>query len=175
MDKLMTKPIEKFCAFCGRPFEHPESGWPKTCACGEITYRNPLPVVNVLVPVSEGSGRTGVLVIQRGIEPCRGLWALPGGYLELGETWQAGAVRELFEETGIVLSEDHISLYDVEMNPRRTQILVFAKTTPYTLDTLPPVARNEEVLGDKIIYTPEELAFPPHTHVVTKFLKHLAG
>jgi len=44
-----------------------------------------------------------VLLVQRGIEPSRGLWAIPGGSLELGETIQEGAEREILEETGIVI------------------------------------------------------------------------
>ncbi len=44
-----------------------------------------------------------VLLVQRGIDPSRGLWAIPGGSLELGETIQAGAEREILEETGIVI------------------------------------------------------------------------
>ena len=166
----MQKPVEKYCAFCGRPFEHPEAGWPKSCACGEITYRNPLPVVNALVPVLREDGKIGVLLIQRGIEPCRGQWALPGGYLELGETWQQGAARELFEETGLVVDADQISLVTVDMNPKRTQILVFAKTPAYAAKNLPKIARNEEVLDDKVIYEPEELAFPPQTKLIRSFL-----
>ena len=43
----------------------------------------------------------GVLLIKRGIPPSEGLWAIPGGMLELGETLQEGAEREIFEETGI--------------------------------------------------------------------------
>jgi len=45
-----------------------------------------------------------VLLIKRGIPPSQGLWAIPGGSLELGETLQRGAERELLEETGIVAS-----------------------------------------------------------------------
>lgn len=44
-----------------------------------------------------------VLLVQRGIEPSRGLWAIPGGSLELGETIQEGAEREILEETGVVI------------------------------------------------------------------------
>jgi 8-oxo-dGTP diphosphatase len=44
-----------------------------------------------------------VLLVQRGVEPARGLWAIPGGGLKLGETLQQGAEREILEETGIVI------------------------------------------------------------------------
>lgn len=43
-----------------------------------------------------------LLVVQRGNEPAKGLWAVPGGRLELGETIAEGVVRELYEETGLV-------------------------------------------------------------------------
>ncbi len=42
-----------------------------------------------------------VLLVKRGIEPSKGLWAIPGGTLKLGETLQECAAREIFEETGI--------------------------------------------------------------------------
>lgn len=44
-----------------------------------------------------------VLLVRRGIDPSRGLWAVPGGRLELGETLQQGAEREILEETGIAI------------------------------------------------------------------------
>ncbi len=45
-----------------------------------------------------------VLLIKRGVAPSEGLWAVPGGSLELGETLQAGAERETLEETGVKVS-----------------------------------------------------------------------
>jgi 8-oxo-dGTP diphosphatase len=44
-----------------------------------------------------------VLLVRRGMAPARGLWAIPGGGLRLGETLQEGAEREILEETGIVI------------------------------------------------------------------------
>lgn len=44
-----------------------------------------------------------VLLVQRGVEPSRGVWAIPGGMLELGETLQEGAEREIREETGLII------------------------------------------------------------------------
>ena len=167
----MQKPVEKFCAFCGRPFENPGDIWPKTCSCGEITYRNPIPVNNVIVPVKDGS-RTGVLLIQRGIEPCRLKWAMPGGYMELGETWQEGAARELWEETAIRTenSNDVMELFSVDVNPKRTQVLIFSIAPGYTMETLPEIPVNEEVLASRVVFEPEELAFPPHTEALKQFL-----
>lgn len=44
-----------------------------------------------------------VLLVKRGIEPGKGLWAIPGGTLQLGETLQECAAREIFEETGVTV------------------------------------------------------------------------
>jgi ADP-ribose pyrophosphatase YjhB (NUDIX family) len=64
-------------------------------ACGEIHYENPLNVVGT-VPVWGDQ----VLLCRRNIEPRYGLWTLPAGFLELGESTEAGALRETDEEAG---------------------------------------------------------------------------
>ena len=67
-----------------------------TCnLCSEIHYENPLNVVGT-VPV----WRDAVLLCRRNIEPRYGLWTLPAGFMELGETLAAGALRETDEEAG---------------------------------------------------------------------------
>jgi len=67
-----------------------------TCtACGQVHYENPLNVVGT-VPAWEDA----VLLCRRNIEPRYGLWTLPAGFLELGETIAEGAVRETIEEAG---------------------------------------------------------------------------
>ena len=65
----------------------------------------PKPVVRVGVGVLVTRGGSKVLVGQRRGSHGAGDWALPGGHLEVGETWEACAARELKEETGINLSE----------------------------------------------------------------------
>lgn len=64
-------------------------------ACGEIHYENPINVVGT-VPVWGEQ----VLLCRRNIEPRYGLWTLPAGFLELGESTEAGAMRETDEEAG---------------------------------------------------------------------------
>jgi len=67
-----------------------------TCVvCTTIHYENPLNVVGTL-PVWQDK----VLLCRRNIEPRRGLWTLPAGFMELGETTVEGALRETIEEAG---------------------------------------------------------------------------
>ena len=52
--------------------------------------------------IFRGPGRRGpILLVERGGNPLKGYWSLPGGLLETGETLEAGVVREVFEETGL--------------------------------------------------------------------------
>jgi ADP-ribose pyrophosphatase YjhB (NUDIX family) len=72
------------------------------CAtCGHIDYQNPKIVVGAVV---SHAGR--VLLCRRAIEPRRGFWTLPAGYLELGETAEEGARREAMEEAEADISLD---------------------------------------------------------------------
>jgi ADP-ribose pyrophosphatase YjhB (NUDIX family) len=67
-------------------------------ACHTVHYENPLNVVGT-VPVWGESGEQ-VLLCKRNIEPRRGMWTLPAGFMELGETTAQGAARETQEEAG---------------------------------------------------------------------------
>ena len=62
----------------------------KICAdCGHIAYENPKIVVGAVVAVGDA-----ILMCRRAIEPRRGVWTLPAGYMELHETLEEGAARE---------------------------------------------------------------------------------
>lgn len=170
---IVAKPLERYCAFCGRAFDDAAAPWPRHCNCGVITYRNPLPVVNVIVPVKDGD-RTGVLLIRRGIDPCRGQWAFPGGFMELHETWREGGARELREETGIKLEDwgaqpESIRLLHVSESPRLDEIIVIGVTPMRDIDAMPSIPINEEVIETRIAYAPETLAFPAHTEAMAAF------
>ncbi|MFC2062307.1 NUDIX hydrolase, partial [Elusimicrobiota bacterium] len=69
----------------------------KCTGCGWINYLNPLPAVACLAVDKTGA----VLMIKRAVGPQIGRWALPSGFIELEETPQEAALRELKEETGL--------------------------------------------------------------------------
>jgi ADP-ribose pyrophosphatase YjhB (NUDIX family) len=87
-----------FCSNCGakvnRKIPLGDDRIRHVCSsCGQIHYQNPKLVVGV---VPEWQGR--ILLCRRAIEPRQGLWTLPAGYLENGETADDGARRETWEE-----------------------------------------------------------------------------
>src|SRR4051812_34328648 len=102
-----------FCSYCGARYQ-PDATWPRVCAaCGETTWRNPLPVAVALLPITMPEGGPGLVVVRRDIDPGRGELSLPGGFMEVGESWQEAAVRELREETGISADAADVRLFDV--------------------------------------------------------------
>jgi len=90
----------KFCPYCGYKLVRKmlEGRERLYCSrCGKIFYENPTPVVAVIAKGDEGE----ILLIKRKIEPCKGKWALPSGFMELEESPVEAALRELAEETGL--------------------------------------------------------------------------
>ena len=66
------------------------------------TYEYPHPAVTADAVVFGFDGKSlNLLLINRGIEPYKGSWALPGGFININETAEDGALRELKEETGV--------------------------------------------------------------------------
>jgi putative endonuclease len=93
----------RFCERCGgllTPVNRPDdSRLRQICTvCGRIHYRNAKPCAGALV---ERGGR--LLLVKRGIEPYQDCWDIPGGFLEADEHPEAGAVREVEEETGLLV------------------------------------------------------------------------
>ena len=163
------------CSYCGTAFT-PDSPWPRTCVhCGETTWVNPLPVALVMMPVIGAGGRTGLLMVRRGIEPQLGQLGMPGGFIEEGESWQQAAVRELWEETGLRADVDEVELADVLSAPRHA-ILVFGRIKPRPieeLDGLTPERVLELSQGETqelvVIDHAQQLAFPLHTEMAARF------
>ena len=86
-----------FCTACAAPLEH--SGHHPVCTgCGRTHHRDPKVGVGV-VAVQDGR----LLLVRRGVEPGKGRWALPAGYVDADEDPRAAAAREAREETGLVV------------------------------------------------------------------------
>jgi 8-oxo-dGTP diphosphatase len=156
------------CSYCGTPYDPPDAPWPRQCAgCGELTWRNPLPVAVVLLPVVGPAGR-GVVVVRRAIEPGLGELCLPGGFIELGETWREAAARELREETGLLADPADVDLFDVH-DVSAGMLLVCGLLPPRDAADLPPSAPTEEATEWLVVPGPLTLAFPTHTRLVARY------
>lgn len=140
----------------------------------EYKYPHPAVTADCIVMTRDNQ----VLLIQRKNEPCQGQWAFPGGFMNIDETAEAAAVRELQEETGITLSETDIfqvgAYTAVDRDPRERVITIAylaeidapvpvkgsddaARAKWFPLDALPPLAFDhaEILLDAKLIRSDE--------------------
>ena len=90
------------------------------------TYKYPRPAVTADVIAITKEEEPKVLLIQRGNEPYKGCWAFPGGFMEMDETTEECAIRELEEETGLKLdSMVQVGAYSkVDRDPRGRTITI---------------------------------------------------
>lgn len=148
----------KFCSHCGSSaleFRVPDGDTlPRylCSACGTVHYQNPKVVVGCL-PV----WREQVLLCKRAIEPRRGLWTLPAGFLENGETITAGAERETAEEAQARI--DIGGLYTMISLPHINQLYVMFRARLVDLDFGPGTESLEVRLFDEAEIPWDELAF----------------
>lgn len=120
----LRSPI-KFCRECGHAVTYriPDDGDTRERAvcpqCHTIHYENPLNVVGTIPVMPDGR----VLLCKRNIEPRKGKWTLPAGFMELNETTAEGAARETDEEAGAQIRMGRLfSLVNV---PRVGQVHLF--------------------------------------------------
>lgn len=159
------------CTFCGARFT-PGQPWPRRCAaCAETSYLNPKPVAVVLQPIGSPAV-AGLLVVRRGIPPARDRLALPGGFIEVDETWQQAAVRELAEETGLTADASSVRLFDTVSAPDGT-LLVFGLLPP--AEFVPDFRANGETLALEVLAAPAELGFSLHTQVANRYFASVPG
>ena len=132
------------------------------------TYKYPRPAVTADCIVITREAEPKVLLIQRGGEPFKGAWAFPGGFMDMDETTEQCAIRELEEETGLRVSDiKQIGAYSkVDRDPRGRTITVAyltiidepiavtgqddaANAEWWPVDALPPLAFDHgEIMAD---------------------------
>lgn len=152
----------RFCPRCGAETV-PGEGNVSCGGCGFVAWANSVPAVQALV---ERDGR--LLLVRRAVDPGRGLWDLPGGFLEEGEHPLDGLRRELLEETGLTIEPGPFA--GAWLDPYDGGRTVLGLTWAAT-------ASGEAVAADDVgelgWFAPDELpradefAFPSHPEVVS--------
>lgn len=159
----------RYCPRCGGGLESrrvdAEQRLRKVCpACGFIFYLNPK-VVAAAVP-RQGPG---IWLVRRDIEPSRGLWTFPGGYVDLGETVPGAAVREAYEETRLDIRLD--GLLDVYSYAGADVVMVVYRATVVG-GTASPTPESREVRRFHPGDIPwGELAFPSTRDALADYVR----
>jgi ADP-ribose pyrophosphatase YjhB (NUDIX family) len=115
-----------------------------------------------------------VLLVRRAVAPHIGQLALPGGYVNYGETWQAAGAREVAEETGVSIDPATIRVMDVLSAPDST-ILIFGVAQPLSAAQLPPFQPNDEASDRLVVDRPMPLAFSLHTAALEEYFRRIGG
>ena len=119
--------------------------------CDNIYYENPRVVVGT-IPVFQNK----VLLAKRGIEPQKGKWNLPAGFLEMDETSEQGAIRETKEETGAEIED--LSVHTIfQSDSNHLYILFLANLKNNSFNTTPESTEIKFFNTDEIPWN--ELAF----------------
>lgn len=155
--RLLLPTTARFCPLCGgalaREAVPPDQREHPVCAaCRFVFYLNPKVVAGT---IPERDGR--VLLTRRSINPGRGLWTFPGGFVDFGETVTDAAIRETWEETGLEVELG--GLLNVYSFPGSPIIVVYrARVRGGTLTTCAENDRLEWVKAAEIPW--DTLAFP---------------
>lgn len=161
-----------FCPITGEPLVPADDGQsmrPYSAGARRFYYSNPVPAACCLVTQGDA-----VLFVQRAVEPRKGFWTVPGGFIEVGETPEQAALRELEEETALIGTE--AILLGVRGKPHRDAggVIVIAYRIPVWRGTLRP-ASDAMAAG---FFGPDErppLAFDAHAELLADFDAWRAG
>ena len=164
----------RFCPRCSATVEH-NPGRAECPACGFAAYANPAPTASAVIV--DGDGRA--LLSRRAYEPYRGLWDLPGGFLEEWEHPLECLRRELREETGLDVEPDEflgffVDRYGPETDARWTLNMYWtARAVGGELGPADDVSELAWFFPDELP-PPEETAFRNVAHVLAEWRDRFA-
>ena len=158
----------KYCSSCGSEVElkiPEDDNLPRYCCnkCKDIHYQNPK-LITGTIPIKDEK----ILLCKRAIHPRHGLWTLPAGFLENGETIGQGAYRETLEETSTEVKMGN--LYTIFNIPQISQIYMLFLAEVLREDFGPTSESLEVRLFEEDEIPWEELAFPFVPLVIKHYL-----
>ena len=175
-------PWYSFCHYCGHSMAGATTTdeGPRCPNCGNVTFLNSVAVSVLIAPcgVHESGRDHGVFIQKRGIEPARGEWALPSGYVMAGETWETAACREANEEINIVCRHEQAAEEKPKMlllansSTRKQVIIVGVVKQVFRVGEFAP---NEEVLERAVLFPSDDqqLCFPIHRQALAMYWENL--
>ncbi len=168
----MNKRSFRFCPFCGTPLE---VRWifqrerPTCVSCGFVHFHDPKVAVIGMV-----TWRDRLLLVRRGVEPMKGQWSLPGGFMDAGEMPDAALSRELREEVGLQVEVKRlVGIFPMTGAGVTNQGIVLAYAVQADADEQPLLVSDDDVVdagwftADEL---PEELAFESTQSLVAAWL-----
>lgn len=160
--------IKKYCPYCasGLLDKYVEGKTRLFCpSCNKPIYENPLPATAAVVI----NDKNEVLLVKRKVEPQKGNWCLPGGFIELDETPESGCLRELQEETGLDAEIDRLIGVYPSKSPIHNWVLVIGFAVKNMKGTILPGDDCEDAVFFKLEPEPT-LAFKSHQSILRKAL-----
>ncbi len=154
----MAREIFVYCPRCATPLVQQASvddHLRPTCPqCNFIQFHDPK--VSVTAFVTRGqNGAEEVLLVQRGVEPELGKWALPGGYMDAGELPERALSRELVEEVGLAVETERLlDILPLMRGDFADGLVLIYSATP--VDALAPLASGDDVRAARW-FTPKDL------------------
>lgn len=157
-----------FCPLCKSPLKLKKIDAQKrqVCLdCGFIYYQNPTPAVAVIVTID---GK--LVLVKRKYEPFAGLWSLPAGFMEYGESAQECAAREAKEETNLKIKTGPlVGVYNGVDDPRAHVVLVVYQGQALTRNLVAgDDASQVDLFNPKNL--PKDIAFKAHRSAIRDFL-----
>ncbi|MEW6673980.1 MAG: NUDIX domain-containing protein [Thermodesulfobacteriota bacterium] len=153
-----------FCHYCGNRLvrKYVEGGNRLFCeTCRAPIYENPVPATSLVVTDAENR----VLLVKRDVEPKKGYWCLPGGFIELGEPPDLAALRELREETGLNGQIDKLLGVTADTSDRYGNVLMIGYLVK-CIDGSPAPGDDAAAVA---YFRPEklpEIAFSSHRYIL---------
>lgn len=163
-----------FCYHCGHQLERSippgDDREREHClACDNTHYVNPRILVSCIV-----HSDAKLLWIRRGLDPAKGLWAMPAGFMEQGESLQQATVRELGEETGLVIAADALELSVLSSLTFINQVYVVFRVYHREVTLRPPSAEVQDIAFLKESEVPwQQLAYPETEHYMRSFYREV--
>ena len=153
----------RFCPRCGQPADVDFPRSIRCPHCGYGAYYNPKPVAAAIPVTAAGE----IVLLKRGFDPGKDLWTFPGGFVDLGESVEEAARREVREEIEVdVELTDVVGVYS--RSDDRVVLIVFAAKIQDEPQTTPEALQVEAFAPDEIPW--QELAFWSTTNALKDFL-----